>query len=83
MCLMDIHRRKKAENFVVRPTSNLFVKDKRGCKELPTLTFSAFFHVIVFLFSSLIFELIKYIKNCESQKNIRSYNAVFETTSNH
>ena len=51
MCLMDIQRRKKAENFVVRPTSNLFVKDKRGCKELPTLTFSAFFDVIVFLFS--------------------------------
>ena len=40
----------------------------------------------IFLFffpSSRIFEHIKYIKNLESQKNIRSYNTVFETSSNH
>ena len=30
-----------------------------------------------------IFEHIKYFKDHESQKNIRSYNTVFETTSNH
>ena len=51
--------------------------------ELPTLTFSAYFPLFCLSFLPLIFSLSKYIKNHESQKNIRSYNTVFETTSNH
>ena len=69
----------------MRATSNQF--DKRGYKELPTLTFSAYFLFFDFFgyFSSpsFISEHMKYIKNHKLQKNIPSYNTVFETTSNH
>ena len=54
----------------------------------PDFNFFCLFSIILFFFPpshifSLIFSLSKYIKNHESQKNIRSYNTVFETTSNH
>ena len=49
----------------------------------PDFNFFCLLSSFCFSFLSHIFEHIKYIKNHESQKNIRSYSRVFETTSNH
>ena len=67
--------------WVVHYKMLMYIVHRERSVELPILTFFGYFPFFSPPFR--IFEHIKYFKNHESQKNIRSYNTVFETTSNY